>query len=181
MGRPGSDCPPSSHRVPARFRSPFPRTVSQNFLHPKVIVDPAHPPDLLSDDQLHLGANRHSVLPMDGGKWLVSLRDPPPAPLPAGVGFVRRANPRVYDPTTGALEDFQPLTPGAGALSEVAHPIKQVVRTADGSLVAMSAGGTYTPVGETVASDAAVLHCDSAGVWSAVHGFPAGNLPGGLP
>ena len=62
---------------------------------------------------------------------------------------------------TGALENFEPLWPnGAGAHPSVANVTKQVVRTADGSLLAMCAGSTpYTPVGETVESEAPVLHC----------------------
>ena len=59
-------------------------------------------------------------------------------------------------------------------------PIKQVVRTASGSLLAMAAGGgPYTPPGQTVLYPAPVLHKSAgAGAWTDVtQGFPAGGNP----
>ena len=141
-----------------------------------LIIDPAAPPDPESKLKLHLGAMRHSVMPWPDGRWLLPLRDNPPAGAEG-----RQANPRLHDPRTGALEDFQPLTPGSPeALPQVQNPIKQVIRTSNGELLAMSAGGEYTKPGETVASEAPLLHCDADGQWSVVPDFPAGNLPDGM-
>ena len=137
----------------------------------KVITDPADPPDPKATDsrKRHLGAMRHGVLPWPDGRWLLPLRDPPADFSPWG--------PRLYDEKTGAVERYAPLTRGGeGARPEVNGPIKQVVRTADGSLLAMSAGGPYTPKGDTVEGLAPVLHYDGTS-WTLVEGFPAGMEP----
>lgn len=140
----------------------------------QTIVDPANPPDVSSNEPRHLGAMRHSMLVLDDGRWLLPLRDPKPEPdSPWG--------PRVYDPSTKAMEIFSPLWPGgAGAHSAVKGPIKQIVRTASGSLIAMAAGGgAYTPPGETILYQAPVLHKSTdASSWTDVsEGFPAANGP----
>ncbi|MCE9608129.1 MAG: glycoside hydrolase [Planctomycetia bacterium] len=68
-------------------------------------------------DGTHLGAVRHNVLPMDGGRWLLPLRVGPP---------------RLYDPKSGALTVF-PVAVAGGKQ----HAFRQIVRTAAGSLLAM--------------------------------------------
>jgi hypothetical protein len=138
-----------------------------------VIFDPADPPDpSLDDAQRHLGALRHGVLPWPDGRWLLPLRNMPAADV------------RLYDPRTGAMEAFGPLTKGgAGALPELEQAIKQVVRTADGSLLAMAAGGPHrgTPPFDTEPQPALLLYSGGEGCgWSLVPGFPAGECPPGV-
>ncbi|WP_417383378.1 sialidase family protein [Gimesia sp.] len=90
-------------------------------------------------DGRHLGAVRHNVLPWKGGRWLLPLR--------TGI-------PRLYDPETGTLEEF-PLAGPDG----VQHEFQQIVRTANGSLLAMG------PV---------LLRSTNSGQnWSLLKGFPA--------
>ena len=144
----------------------------------QTIVDPANPPDINSNEPRHLGAMRHGMLTMEDGRWLLSLRDPKPEPDSAW-------GPRLYDPLSKAMEDFSALWPGAdGAHPAVRGPIKQIVRTAAGSLLAMSAGGgPYTPPGETVLHPAPVLHrsSDPTAAWTDVSaGFPAASAPAGV-
>ena len=141
----------------------------------QTIVDPANPPDINSNEPRHLGAMRHGMLTMEDGRWLLPLRDPKPEPDSAW-------GPRLYDPLSKAMEDFSALWPGAdGAHPAVRGPIKQIVRTAAGSLLAMSAGGgPYTPPGETVLHPAPVLHrsSDPTAAWTDVSaGFPAASAP----
>ncbi len=140
----------------------------------QTIVDPANPPDASSNDKRHLGAMRHGVLVMDDGRWLLPLRDPKPNPdSPWG--------PRLYDPNTHAMENFSSLWPGDHlAHPGVKGPIKQIVRTASGSLIAMSAGGgAYTKPGETVLHAAPVFHqSTNSSAWVDVsEGFPAAQGP----
>ena len=56
-----------------------------------VITDPDSPPDVDSNEQHHLGAMRHGVLPWPDGRWLLPLRDPKPDPDSAW-------GPRLWDP-----------------------------------------------------------------------------------
>jgi hypothetical protein len=155
------------------------------------ITDPANPPDPASNEKKHLGAIRHGVLTMEDGRWLLPLRDAKPEPdSPWG--------PRLYDRTTGTLGRYWPLWPGGGegyaAHEAVRGPIKQVVRTAGGSLLAMCAGGpnrrVRPPPGETTYRAAPVLHLAAregldvhghrnvAEEWTDVSdGFPAGQRP----
>ena len=145
----------------------------------ETIVDPANPPDLGSNEPRHLGAMRHGMLALDDGRWLLPLRDPKPErDSPWG--------PRLYDPRTKAMENFSSLWPGGdGAHPAVKGPIKQIVRTASGSLIAMAAGsGPYTPPGETVLHPAPVLHkFAGTSTWTDVSkGFPAtAGPPLGVP
>ena len=103
-----------------------------------------------------------------------------PVSPPLGFGFEearleRSVTSAAWAAATGALENFEPLWPGGeGAHPSVANATKQVVRTADGSLLAMCAGTTpYTPVGETVESEAPVLHCVRRTVIAAILDQPA--------
>ncbi|MFP6765318.1 MAG: sialidase family protein [Planctomycetaceae bacterium] len=87
----------------------------------------------------HLGAVRHNVLPLDSGRWLLPLRTGPP---------------RVFDPQSSELSVF-PLTGPDGQQ----HEFQQIVRTANGSLLAMG------PV---------LLHSRNAGkTWTQIDEFPA--------
>ena len=160
----------------------------QSWSELSTITDPANPPDITSNDKKHLGAMRHGMLTMEDGRWLLPLRDPKPeADSPWG--------PRLYNRATGSLGNYWPLWPSGGegyaAHEAVRGPIKQVVRTARGSLVAMCAsGGAYTPPGETTYHTAPVLHLAArqgldahghqnvAEQWTDVSaGFPAGQHP----
>lgn len=68
-------------------------------------------------DGKHLGAVRHNVLPMQGGRWLLPLRVGPP---------------RLYDPKNGELTVY-PLVGSDGKQ----HSFQQIERTAKGTLLAM--------------------------------------------
>jgi hypothetical protein len=99
-----------------------------------------------SDQQLigpvagkHLGAVRHNVLPWQDGLWLLPLRVGPP---------------QTFDPLRGTLTVF-PLVGKDGKQ----HEFQQIVRTAQGSLLAMG------PV---------LLHSTDEGRhWAEIEGFPA--------
>lgn len=68
-------------------------------------------------DGKHLGAVRHNVLPWTKDRWLLPLR----------VG-----RPLIFDPKRGELEFFPLISPDG-----MRHEFQQIVRTADGSLLAM--------------------------------------------
>lgn len=68
-------------------------------------------------DGHHLGAVRHNVLPWSEDRWLLPLRVGPP---------------RVFDPKTQYLTVFEVKSP-----DEKQHSFQQIVRTAEGSLLAM--------------------------------------------
>ncbi|QDT41935.1 BNR/Asp-box repeat protein [Gimesia alba] len=90
-------------------------------------------------DGKHLGAVRHNVLPWSEGRWLLPLR----------VGM-----PRLFDPQTGALTSFPVVGPDGKQ-----HEFQQIVRTANGSLLAMG------PV---------LLHSQDQGQnWKLIKDFPA--------
>ena len=153
------------------------------------IIDPDKPPDPTSAENNHLGAMRHGMLTMEDGRWLLSLRNAMPEPdSPWG--------PRIYDKSSGSLHKYWPLWPGGGegyaAHEAVRGPIKQVIRTAGGSLLAMCAGGPHrgTPPFDTTPHAAPVLHLAAhegldvhghqsvAEQWTEVsEGFPAGQHP----
>ena len=70
-----------------------------------VITDPDSPPDVDSNEQHHLGAMRHGVLPWPDGRWLLPLRDPKPNPDSAW-------GPRLWDPG-------EPATPFSAKLKRL--------------------------------------------------------------
>lgn len=90
-------------------------------------------------DGHHLGAVRHNVLPIVDGRWLLPLR----------VG-----SPRLYDPKAGALEVFPVAAPGGKQ-----HAFKQIVRTPQGTLLAMG------PV--------LLRSTDDGKTWTEIKKFPA--------
>jgi hypothetical protein len=71
-----------------------------------LIFDPDTPPDPSIDVNQHLGTLRHSILPLEDGRWLLPLtqeNDLGPHQFP-GV--------KIYDPETGALVTDPSLSPG---------------------------------------------------------------------
>lgn len=91
-------------------------------------------------DGTHLGAVRHNVLPWTDGQWLLPLRTGPP---------------RVLNPKTGKLTVF-PLVGPSGKQ----HEFQQIVRTAKGTLLAMS-------------GPALLRSTDEGRHWTLVENFPA--------
>ncbi|MBL9091101.1 MAG: exo-alpha-sialidase [Planctomycetaceae bacterium] len=90
-------------------------------------------------DGKHLGAVRHNVLVMPDGRWLLPLRAGPP---------------RLYDPKSGALEEYRLVGPDGKQ-----HSFQQIVRTAKGSLLAMG------PV--------LLRSTDDGRTWTSIENFPA--------
>lgn len=90
-------------------------------------------------DGKHLGAVRHNVLPWREGEWLLPLRTGPP---------------RLYNPKSGAVTTFPLIGPDG-----VQHEFQQIVRLANGALLAMG------PV---------LFHsADEGKHWKRVDGLPA--------
>ncbi|MGC3967769.1 MAG: sialidase family protein [Pirellulales bacterium] len=87
----------------------------------------------------HLGAVRHNVLAMSDGRWLLPLRVGPP---------------RLYDPKSGELTEFRLVGPDGKQ-----HSFQQIVRTAQGSLVAM--GPVF------------LRSRDDGRTWTSIANFPA--------
>lgn len=70
------------------------------------------------------------ILPMPDGRWLL--------PLTTAIGAADSSafpGVRLYDPVSGAMETFGPLSPGhAEAHPALTNPIKMVVRAAGGQV-----------------------------------------------
>jgi Neuraminidase (sialidase) len=90
-------------------------------------------------EEKHLGAVRHNVLPWSEGRWLLPLR----------VGV-----PRLFDPKTGSLAVFPLAVPNGKQ-----HEFQQIVRTTEGSLLAMGS--------------VLLRSTDGGRSWTAIENFPA--------
>jgi hypothetical protein len=66
----------------------------------QTIFDPNHPPDPAIDENRQLGTLRHSILPVDRGRWLLPLTVKPTLDVHAGPGSKGGKYPGVqlYDP-----------------------------------------------------------------------------------
>lgn len=71
-----------------------------------LIFDPASPPDPKHDVNQHLGTLRHSILPLEDGRWLLPLTQE------NDLGPNKYPGVKIYDPETGSLETYPSLSPG---------------------------------------------------------------------
>jgi hypothetical protein len=72
----------------------------------RLIFDPDTPPDPSIDMNQHLGTLRHSILPLDDGRWLLPLTQE------NDLGPHKYPGVKIYDPETGTLVTDRDLSPG---------------------------------------------------------------------